>query len=395
MPAPTKRAKLESGPGDPYTAYMKALNQAKAKASLNWPWPAKPGVPSFPGLPPHSYPAPPPPPHTEFRRPEEVREAVVSREERYGDSPQPKQAKYAISPIEKVEPVEPVERFSQPALAEEISTVAEALAGAPKHATETVLKILERLTQRLDKAERDRDLAFGKYKELQTRYAQLEEELAKKRGELRELLRQDCRPPSPRPIDTEPAQKSRTNGAASVDDQSRGSSAEERGGGQGANLTVIVARLGEAGRLGEASSRSEGGEDSTAGKQDEAQPGSLPKVRTDLACHLLHNSFDSARGEVAKPSAGGCTSVTSTPPSKLQVPFHPIRTKKQNLLRSPASKTKTLQRELKRGSCGGDKRGCSQGGDPHQVPQTPGAQSKGRFKLVTSCHCLTLILPGP
>ena len=56
-----------------------------------------------------------------------------------------KQAKYAISPIEKVEPVEPVERFSQPALAEEISTVAEALAGAPKHATETVLKILSDL----------------------------------------------------------------------------------------------------------------------------------------------------------------------------------------------------------------------------------------------------------
>ena len=64
MPDPTKRAKLESGSGDPYAAYMKALNQAKAKASLNWPWPAKPGVPSFPGLPPHSYPGPPPPPHT-------------------------------------------------------------------------------------------------------------------------------------------------------------------------------------------------------------------------------------------------------------------------------------------------------------------------------------------
>ena len=212
---------------------------------------------------------------------------MVVREERYGDSPQPKQAKYAISPIEKVEPVEPVERFSQPALAEEISTVAEALAGAPKHATETVLKILERLTQRLDKAERDRDLAFGKYKELQTRYAQLEEELAKKRGELRELLRQDCRPPSPRPIDTEPAVKTRTNGAPSVEEQSRGSSVEERGGGgggQGANLTVIVARLGEAGRLmGEAvSSRSEGSEDSTAGKLDEPQAGSLPKVRIEL-----------------------------------------------------------------------------------------------------------------
>ena len=80
-----------------------------------------------------------------------------------------------------------------PSLAEEISTVAEALSGAPVHAKETVLKILERLTQRLDRAERDRDLALGRYRELQARYEQLEEELSKKRGELRELLRQDSR----------------------------------------------------------------------------------------------------------------------------------------------------------------------------------------------------------
>ena len=80
-----------------------------------------------------------------------------------------------------------------PTLAEEISTVAEALTGAPVHAKETVLKILERLTQRLDRAERDRDLAIGRYRELQSRYEQLEEELSKKRGELRELLRQDSR----------------------------------------------------------------------------------------------------------------------------------------------------------------------------------------------------------
>ena len=80
-----------------------------------------------------------------------------------------------------------------PSLAEEISTVAEALTGAPVHAKETVLKILERLTQRLDRAERDRDLALGRYRELQARYEQLEEELSKKRGELRELLRQDSR----------------------------------------------------------------------------------------------------------------------------------------------------------------------------------------------------------
>ena len=78
-------------------------------------------------------------------------------------------------------------------MAEEISTVAEALTGAPVHAKETVLKILERLTQRLDRAERDRDMAIGRYRELQARFEQLEEELSKKRGELRELLRQDNR----------------------------------------------------------------------------------------------------------------------------------------------------------------------------------------------------------
>ena len=71
--------------------------------------------------------------------------------------------------------------------------MADALSGAPVHAKETVLKILERLTQRLDRAERDRDLALGRYRELQARYEQLEEELSKKRGELRELLRQDSR----------------------------------------------------------------------------------------------------------------------------------------------------------------------------------------------------------
>ena len=78
-----------------------------------------------------------------------------------------------------------------PSLAEEITSVAEALTGAPVHAKETVLKILERLTQRLDRAERDRDMAIGRYRELQARFEQLEEELSKKRGELRELLRQD------------------------------------------------------------------------------------------------------------------------------------------------------------------------------------------------------------
>ena len=47
--------------------------------------------------------------------------------------------------------------------------MAEALTGAPVHAKETVLKILERLTQRLDRAERDRDVAIGRYRELQAR----------------------------------------------------------------------------------------------------------------------------------------------------------------------------------------------------------------------------------
>ena len=78
-----------------------------------------------------------------------------------------------------------------PTLADEISSIKEALEGAPVHAKEAVLKILERLTQRVDRAERERDLATSRYRELQLKLDQVEEELAKKRGELRELLRQD------------------------------------------------------------------------------------------------------------------------------------------------------------------------------------------------------------
>lgn len=78
-------------------------------------------------------------------------------------------------------------------MADEISTIKEALDGAPVHAKEAVLKILERLTARVDRAERERDLAASRYRELHVKYEQLEEELAKKRGELRELLRQDGR----------------------------------------------------------------------------------------------------------------------------------------------------------------------------------------------------------
>ena len=85
------------------------------------------------------------------------------------------------------------ERF--PTLADEISTIKEALDGAPVHAKEAVLKILERLTARVDRAERDRDLAVSRFRELNVKYEILEDELAKKRGELRELLRQvDCKP---------------------------------------------------------------------------------------------------------------------------------------------------------------------------------------------------------
>ena len=85
------------------------------------------------------------------------------------------------------------ERF--PTLADEISTIKEALDGAPVHAKEAVLKILERLTARVDRAERDRDLAVTRFRELNIKYETLEDELAKKRGELRELLRQvDCKP---------------------------------------------------------------------------------------------------------------------------------------------------------------------------------------------------------
>ena len=142
--------------------------------------------------------------------------------------------------------------------------MAEALTGAPVHAKETVLKILERLTQRLDRAERDRDVAIGRYRELQARseqaqcaqcsekrlspkivaisrhfvdtsntsigrFEQLEEELAKKRGELRELLRQDGRiyhnqaSSDPGPC-TEPVngRYGETNGAAEAGAKAKG-----------------------------------------------------------------------------------------------------------------------------------------------------------------------------
>ena len=127
--------------------------------------------------------------------------------------------------------------------------MAEALTGAPTHAKETVLKILERLTQRLDRAERDRDLAIGRYRELQSRYEQLEEELSKKRGELRELLRQDTRLA---------AQQTETAGT-------RPGLAEQAASPAGVSLTVIVEREGE--------ERSNSG---SAGSADTKSTSSLP-----------------------------------------------------------------------------------------------------------------------
>jgi len=189
-PSHSKRTKLEDvpignmpAPPDPYTAmcmYYSKLNSFR-------PWSPKAGfpVPPFQGYPPQ-------PPYNrtapteqsqELRRPEDANSSSADRYQ--SESPN-------ISNVKRKFTAEKEEgRF--PTLAEEISTVAEALAGAPVHAKETVLKILERLTQRLDRAERDRDLAIGRYRELQSRYEQLEEELSKKRGELRELLRQDSR----------------------------------------------------------------------------------------------------------------------------------------------------------------------------------------------------------
>lgn len=187
-PSHSKRTKLDDvpignmpAPPDPYTA----MCMYYSKLSAFRPWSPKAGFPPFQG-----YPLQPPynraTPTEQSQEPRRPEDASPSSAERYrSESPHVNSVKRKVT-AEKEEG-----RF--PTLAEEISTVAEALTGAPVHAKETVLKILERLTQRLDRAERDRDLAIGRYRELQSRYEQLEEELSKKRGELRELLRQDSR----------------------------------------------------------------------------------------------------------------------------------------------------------------------------------------------------------
>jgi exonuclease VII small subunit len=184
-PSHSKRTKVEEvgsmpAPPDPYTA----MCMYYSKLSAFRPWSPKAGFPPFQGYPlqPPYNRATPTEQSQDVRRPEAASPASVDRYQ--NESPH-------VNSLKRKVPAEKEEGQRFPTLAEEISTVAEALTGAPVHAKETVLKILERLTQRLDRAERDRDLAIGRYRELQSRYEQLEEELSKKRGELRELLRQD------------------------------------------------------------------------------------------------------------------------------------------------------------------------------------------------------------
>jgi len=77
-------------------------------------------------------------------------------------------------------------------LAEDILAIRAALDGASASARERTLKTLERLTERLALAESERDMALDQLKKLQRRYESTEEELHKKRAELREALRNDA-----------------------------------------------------------------------------------------------------------------------------------------------------------------------------------------------------------
>lgn len=76
-------------------------------------------------------------------------------------------------------------------LAEDIQTIRDALDGASSQARERTLKILERLTARLALAESERDRAISDLSSFQKKFRVLEDELMKKREELRELLRQE------------------------------------------------------------------------------------------------------------------------------------------------------------------------------------------------------------
>merc|ERR1712088_621396 len=79
-------------------------------------------------------------------------------------------------------------------LAEDILAIRAALDGASASARERTLKTLERLTERLALAESERDMALDQLKKLQRRYETTEDELHKKRAELREALRNDASP---------------------------------------------------------------------------------------------------------------------------------------------------------------------------------------------------------
>merc|ERR1719232_563159 len=85
-------------------------------------------------------------------------------------------------------------KHSSSSLAEDILAIRAALEGASPSARERTLKTLERLTARLALAESERDMALDQLKKLQRRYESTEEELHKKRAELREALRNDTVP---------------------------------------------------------------------------------------------------------------------------------------------------------------------------------------------------------
>lgn len=189
-PTHSKRTKPETevspsnSVADPYTAIWN--NYAKHMFP-NVPPNIYPKAGAFPPFPPYSaalgspYPRGPP-----LEASPDLRRVRPEEGNSHGSTPHTPHERYkSESPTIKRKPSSPEKEDPHfPSLAEEISTVAEALAGAPAPAKDTVLRILERLTLRLDRAERDRDIAIGRCREL-------EEELSKKRGELRELLRQD------------------------------------------------------------------------------------------------------------------------------------------------------------------------------------------------------------
>ncbi|XP_040577918.1 uncharacterized protein [Lepeophtheirus salmonis] len=81
-------------------------------------------------------------------------------------------------------------------LADDINAIRDALEGASAVAKDRTLKTLERITARLAQTEIERDIAIANYNELQKQNCCTQEELFKKRAELRELLAQDTSPHS-------------------------------------------------------------------------------------------------------------------------------------------------------------------------------------------------------